>query len=66
MTALFAQRARLLAVLAGLAWLLGLMPSAPVRLLVVALVVVGTVLDAVSDAVSPPAAVRVTTLRGRR
>jgi hypothetical protein len=66
MTVLFAQRARLLAVLAGLAWLLGLMPSAPVRLLVVALVTVGNVLDVVSDAVLPPAAVRVTTVRGRR
>jgi len=63
MTVLFAQRARLLAMLAGLAWLLGLMPSAPVRLLVVGLVAVTTVLDALCE--SLPAAVRITTVRGR-
>lgn len=62
----FAQRARLLAVLAGLAWVLGIVPAAPVRLLTVALVVVGTVLDALSDPALPPSAVRrITTVRGR-
>ncbi|MDI5968624.1 hypothetical protein POF50_004565 [Streptomyces sp. SL13] len=63
MIALFTERARLLAILAGLAWVLGLMPSAPVRLLVVVLVVVGAVLDVLPERL--PAAVRVTTLRGR-
>ncbi len=62
---LLARRARLLAVLAGLAWLLGLTPSAPVRLLVVGLVVTGTVLDSLSDAGLSPNVVRITTARGR-
>jgi hypothetical protein len=63
MTLLFVQRARLLAVLAGLAWMLGLTPSAPVRLLVVAGLVLGTVIDAWPD--RTPRAIRITTLRGR-
>lgn len=66
MSLAFAQRARLLAVVAGLAWLLGLTPTVPVRLLVVALVVTGTVLDTLTDHQLPPAAIRVTGLRGRR
>lgn len=41
---LAASRLRLLAVLAGLAWLMGLHPSLPLRLLVVAVVV-----DALAD-----------------
>ena len=65
-TALIVRRARLLAVLAGLAWTLGLTPAPAVRLLVVGLVAVGTVLDALSDATLRTAAIRITTLRGRR
>ena len=65
MSVALAQRARLLAVLAGMAWLLGLTPTTPVRLLVVALVVAGTVLDTLTDH-QPPAAIRITGLRGRR
>lgn len=65
-TALIVRRARLLAVLAGLAWVLGLTPAPAVRLLVVGLVAVGTVLDALSDATVRTAAIRITTLRGRR
>ena len=49
MSVLFAQRVRLLAMLAGLAWLLGVMPSVPVRLLAVILMVTASVLDALSD-----------------
>lgn len=63
LTVLFAQRARLLAILAGLAWVLGLMPSPPVRLLVIALTTAAAVLDALSD--RAPAAIRITTKRGR-
>lgn len=63
---LLVRRARLFAVLGGLAWLLGMTPPAPVRLLVVVLVVIGGVLDALSDAGLRTAAVRITTLRGRR
>ena len=51
---------------AGLAWVLGLTPAPAVRLLVVGLVAVGTVLDALSDATVRTAAIRITTLRGRR
>lgn len=65
MSLALAQRARFLAVLAGYAWLFGLTPTAPVRLVVVALVVVGTVLDTLTDH-QPPAAIRITGLRGRR
>ena len=64
MSLAFAQRARLLAVLAGLAWLLGLTPTVPVRLLVVALVVAGTVLDTLTDH-HVPTTVRIAGLRGR-
>lgn len=66
MSLLIARRARLLTVLAGLAWLLGLTPAAPVRLLVVGLVVTGTVFDAVTDHRLRNAPVRITTKRGRR
>lgn len=52
MSVLFAQRVRLLAMLAGLAWLLGVMPSVPVRLLAVILMVTASVLDALSDQAS--------------
>jgi hypothetical protein len=51
---LAARRLRLLAVLAGLAWLLGLHPSMPLRLLVVAVV-----LDAFADTGTRPARPRV-------
>ncbi len=60
---LLAQRLRLLAILAGLAWLLGLTPSAPVRLLTFAGLLAATVLDAWPD--RAPAAIRITTKRGR-
>ncbi len=60
------RRARLFTVLAGLAWLVGLTPAAPVRLAAVGLVAAGTVLDALSDAGLRTAAIRVTTIRGRR
>lgn len=59
-----AARARLLAILAGLAWLLGLAPPAPVRLVVVGLVVLGLALDHFAGAL--PAAVRITTARKPR
>ncbi|MFJ6212222.1 hypothetical protein ACIQGZ_02630 [Streptomyces sp. NPDC092296] len=58
------RRVRLLAVLAGLAWLLGLTPAVPVRLLLVAVVGVGLALDAVSEAGNASAPARVTG-RGR-
>lgn len=51
-TVLFVQRVRLLAMLAGLAWLLGVMPSVPVRLLAIVLVVIASALDTVSDRAS--------------
>lgn len=54
------RRVRLLAVLAGMAWLLGITPTAPVRLLLLALVAVGLVLDALSDAGLRPGPVRLT------
>ena len=63
MSLLLAQRLRLLAILAGLAWLLGLTPSAPIRLLVVSGLVVGTVLDVWPE--RAPRAIRITTKRGR-
>ncbi|MDI5971518.1 hypothetical protein POF50_019655 [Streptomyces sp. SL13] len=55
---LFVQRVRLLAMLAGLAWLLGVMPSVPVRLLAIVLVVIASALDTVSDraSIATPAA----------
>jgi hypothetical protein len=62
-TVLFVQRVRLLAMLAGLAWLLGVMPSAPVRLLAIVLVVIASALDTVSDRAS--IAVPVTMPKGR-
>lgn len=52
MSVLFIQRVRLLAMLAGLAWLLGVMPSVPVRLLAIVLVVIASALDTVSDRAS--------------
>jgi len=63
---ILAQKARLLATLAGLAWLLGLTPTMPVRLLTVVLVVAGTMLDTLTDPGTPPAAIRITTARGPR
>lgn len=44
------RRARLLAVLAGLAWLLGVNPPAAVRILLAVVVAVALVLDALADA----------------
>jgi hypothetical protein len=44
------RRARLLAVLAGLAWLLGVTPSAGVRILLTVMVAVALGLDAMADA----------------
>ncbi|WP_327291469.1 hypothetical protein [Streptomyces sp. NBC_01198] len=44
------RRARLLAVLAGLAWLLGVNPPAAVRILLTVVVAVALVLDALADA----------------
>jgi hypothetical protein len=58
-----AARARLLAVFASLAWLLGVAPPAPVRLAVVGLVAAGLALDHIAGTL--PAAVRITTLKGR-
>ncbi len=63
MNLMLAQRLRLLVILAGLAWLLGLTPTMPVRLLMVAGLVIGTVLDVWPD--RAPRAVRITTKRGR-
>lgn len=63
MSLMLAQRLRLLAILAGLAWMLGLTPSAPVRLLMVAGLVIGTALDTWPD--RAPRAIRITTKRGR-
>ena len=51
-TVLFIQRVRLLAMLAGLAWLLGVMPSVPIRLLAIVLVIIASALDTVSDRAS--------------
>ncbi len=63
MSVLFVQRVRLLAMLAGLAWLLGVMPSIPVRLLAILLMVIASALDTVSDRAS--ITVPVTTGKGR-
>ncbi|WNI16224.1 hypothetical protein [Actinacidiphila sp. ITFR-21] len=57
---LAARRARLLAVLAGLAWLLGIHPPAVVRLLLVAVFGVALVLDLLADAGLRPGPVRLT------
>jgi hypothetical protein len=54
------RRLRLLAVLAGLAWTLGITPPAPVRLLLLSVVAVGLVLDQLSDAGLRPGPVRLT------
>ncbi|MDI5971884.1 hypothetical protein POF50_021535 [Streptomyces sp. SL13] len=62
---LFVQRVRLLAMLAGLAWLLGVMPSAPVRLLAILLMVIASALDTVSDRASIAMPVTTAKRRGR-
>lgn len=48
------RRARLLAVLAGLAWLLGVNPPAAVRILLAVVVAVALLLDALADAAAEP------------
>lgn len=57
---LAARRARLLAVLAGLAWLLGIHPPAVVRLLLVAVFALALALDLAADAGMKPGPVRLT------
>lgn len=54
------RRLRLLAVFAGLAWLLGITPATPVRLLLALAVAVALTVDALAD--RDRAAVRITTL----
>ncbi len=57
---LAARRARLLAILAGLSWLLGIYPPLLVRLLLVAAFGAGLVLDLLADAGTVPGPVRLT------
>ena len=57
---LAARRARLLAILAGLSWLLGIHPPLLVRLLLVAVFAVGLLLDLYADAGTRPGPVRLT------
>jgi len=57
---LAASRARLLAIVAGLSWLLGIHPPAVVRLLLVGVFGVGLVLDLLADAGMRPGPVRLT------
>lgn len=57
---LAARRARLLAMLAGLSWLLGIYPPVLVRLLLVAAFGVGLLLDLLADAGTAPGPVRLT------
>jgi hypothetical protein len=54
------RRVRLLAVLAGLAWLLGISPPALARLALVAVFAVALVLDMLADAGIRPGPVRLT------
>lgn len=54
------RRVRLLAVLAGLAWLLGIHPPAIVRLLLVAVFGLALVVDMLADAGTRPGPVRLT------
>lgn len=54
------RRVRLLAVLAGMAWLLGITPPAGVRLLLAVVVALALALDALSDAGLRPGPVRLT------
>lgn len=57
---LAARRMRLLAILAGLAWLMGIHPSLWVRMLLVASVAVTLIVDALADAGLHPGPVRLT------
>ncbi|MYS24675.1 hypothetical protein GA0115240_167017 [Streptomyces sp. DvalAA-14] len=54
------RRLRLLAILAGLAWLLGIAPPAPLRLLLLGVFGVAVVLDLLADAGLTPGPVRLT------
>lgn len=54
------RRLRLLAVLAGLAWLLGIHPPAVMRLLLVAVFALALVVDMLADAGMRPGPVRLT------
>ncbi|WP_225846969.1 hypothetical protein [Streptomyces sp. HPF1205] len=54
------RRIRLLAVLGGLAWVLGVTPPAPVRILLVLVVGVALALDSLADAGLRPARIRLT------
>jgi hypothetical protein len=55
-----ARRVRLLAVFAGLAWLLGAVPPAPVRVVLACVVGAALVLDALADTGMRPGPVRLT------
>lgn len=57
---LAARRARLLAVLAGLAWLLGIHPPALLRLVLVLVFGLALLLDLLADAGMRPGPVRLT------
>ncbi len=59
-----AARARLLAVFAGLAWVLGLEPTLWTRLAMLPAVAIAIALDIYADRAAVPGAIRVTTLKG--
>jgi hypothetical protein len=60
------RRARLLAVLAGLAWLLGVNPPAAVRILLAVVVAVALLLDALADAATDTTTLPAGPARGDR
>jgi hypothetical protein len=61
-----AHRARLLAVLAGLAWFFGITPTVWARLALIPGVVVALALDLLADRATVPGPIRVTTLGDNR